>query len=109
MIEYASFEKLTGATLGNYRLEQFVSQEPWGPVFLAHKDAAAAPYLLRILVGLTSPMLEESYLERFQYQASQLAPLQHPNILPLLDYGSDRGLFYLVSPYLPMRSLHTRL
>src|SRR5689334_12911243 len=34
---------------------------------------------------------------------------QHPNILPLLANGMCYRVFYLVSPWLPMRSLHTRL
>ncbi len=110
MIEYATFDKMIGTSVGNYRLEQFVGQARGGPVFLARTDAAAT-YLLHILAGPTSMASRDRqvYLERFHHQASQLVTLQHPNILSLLDYGSYHGLPYLVSPYLPMRSLHSRL
>ena len=111
MIEYSSLEQLTGTTIGDYRLEQLVGQRSWGPIFLARTDGAATAHLLHLYAGPGKLAAKDwqGYLERFQHQMSQLAHLQHPNILPLLDYGTYRGLFYLVSPYIPMRSLHTRL
>src|SRR6266481_4905993 len=110
MMMSVSFEKLTGITLGNYHLEQYIGQSKIGPIFLARADATTT-YPLRFLTGTNSlPAKDyEAYLERFQYQAGRIAALQHPYILPLLDYGAYRGLAYLVSPRLPMRSLGTRL
>src|SRR5918911_313048 len=86
MIEHASFDKLIGVTLGNYRLEQLIGQGNGGPVFLARTDATTT-YLLHLLVGSASLVTKDSqvYLERFQPQASQIATLQYPNLLPLLD------------------------
>ena len=52
MIEYATFERMIGTSVGNYRLEQFVGQARGGPVFLARTDAADT-YLLHILAGAT--------------------------------------------------------
>ncbi|HYX50795.1 MAG TPA: protein kinase, partial [Ktedonobacteraceae bacterium] len=68
-------------------------------------------YLLRFLIGSAnqSSKSHELYLERFEYQASQIATLQHPNILPLIDFGIYKGLPYLVSPQMSMRSLLSRL
>ena len=111
MVEYASLDRLIGTRLGNYRLEQSLGQGKWGPIFLARTDTADTAYLLRILAGLTlsGARDRQAYLERFQHQASQIATLQHPNILPLLDYGSYHGMPYLVSPHIAMRSLRTRL
>lgn len=111
MIEDVSLNRMTGTRLGNYRLERSLGQGKWGPVFLARTDTADTAYLLRILAGLTSSGAKDrqAYLERFQHQASQIATLQHPNILPLLDYGIYNGMPYLVSPHIAMRSLRTRL
>src|SRR6266699_6698941 len=106
-----TFDQLTGTTLGNYRLEQFIGQSKMGPVFLARTDAAATAYQFRFLVGPTNlaASYRDDYLERFQNQASQIAALQHLYILPLLDLGIYHGVPYLVSPHIAMRSLHTRL
>lgn len=105
------FEQLVGTTLGNYRLEQLTGQGRMGPIFLVRTDTASTTFLLHMLAGSMNlaPKDRESYLERFQYQASQIATLQHPYIFPLLDYGVYRGLPYLISPHIQMRSLHARL
>ncbi len=106
-----TFDQLVGATLGDYRLEQFIGQSKIGPAFLARTSSAATAYLLRFLVGPTNhaATYHDDELERFQYRASQMAALQHPYILPLLDYGIYHGIPYLVSPHITMRSLHARL
>ncbi|HXL35837.1 MAG TPA: serine/threonine-protein kinase [Ktedonobacteraceae bacterium] len=111
MLKSSTFDKWIGTSLGNYRLEQFIEQSNWGPVFLARSNANSTGYLLRFLIGSVnqSSKSHELYLERFQYQASQIAALQHPNILPLIDFGVYRGLPYLVSPQMSMRSLLSRL
>jgi serine/threonine protein kinase len=111
MLKNNIFEKWVGTSLGNYRLEQFIEQSNWGPVFLARSNANSTGYVLRFLIGPAnqSSKSHELYLERFQYQASQIATLQHPNILPFVDFGVYRGLPYLVSPQMSMRSLLSRL
>lgn len=110
MLKQGSFDKLTGLTLGTYRLEQFVGQGKTGPTFLARTDATTT-YVIHFLIGSMSPTVKEQELEleRFQYQASLIATLQHPHILPLLDFGVYRGLPYLVSPHIPLRPLRNRI
>lgn len=110
MIKQISFDKLTGTALGNYQLERFLGQSKIGPTFLARTDANTA-YLLRFLEGPmhAAPKEYEVYLEHFQYRASRIVTLQHPYILPLIDFGVYRGLPYLVSPHIPLRSLRTRV
>ncbi len=77
MLKNTTFEKWIGTSLGNYRLEQFNEQTNWGPVFLARTSANSTSYLLRFLIGPASQTSKghELYLERFQYQASQIAYL----------------------------------
>ena len=111
MLKNSTFEKWIGTSLGNYRIEEFIEQSNWGPVFLARTNKNTTSYLLRFLTRQAnqSSKSHELYLERFQYQASQIANLQHPNILPLIDFGVYKGLPYLVSPQMSMRSLLSRL
>jgi serine/threonine protein kinase len=110
MITTVAFDKLAGVSLGNYHLERYIGQSKIGPTFLARNNSSTT-YLLRFL---DRPMdatqgEREAYLERFQYRARQVANLQHPYILPLLDFGVYRGLPYLISPHIPLRSLRTRI
>jgi eukaryotic-like serine/threonine-protein kinase len=123
MIEHQSFDKLVGTALGNYRLERLIEQNELGTVFLASKRSAdgregietrsaegpykKTTYLLRVLAVPTDVTAEDRmvYLGRFQREANQVAGLQNPYILPLLDYGNHQGTPYLVSPNLPVTSL----
>jgi serine/threonine protein kinase/uncharacterized membrane protein len=110
MIQY-SFDALTGITLGSYRLERLIGYSQKGPVFLARPGPGPTTYLVRFLTEPTDQRIRRSndYLERFHYLASQIAALQHPALLPLLDYGIYQGIPYLVSPNLALRSLRRRL
>ncbi len=45
----------------------------------------------------------------FEQQGHFFRRLEHPNILPLYDFGSLRDLRYLVSPYIPGGSLEDQL
>lgn len=110
MIKVSSFDKLIGVSLGTYRIDQFLGQNKIGPIFLVRTNATTT-YLLRFLVGSSSLVSQDrsAYLEHFQYQASQIATLRHPYILPLLDFGVYRDVPYLISPHIPLRSLRTRI
>jgi eukaryotic-like serine/threonine-protein kinase len=158
MIEHSSFQKLVGATVGNYRLEQLVERGKMGAIFVAstpsqapntplvptgndspnlaslsrseqkplvptgndspnlaslsrseQKPQSKQGYLIRIL-DISADLTPEArlvYLGRFQQEANQVAALQHPSILPLVDYGNYQKMPYLVYPYSPtMRPLH---
>jgi serine/threonine protein kinase len=113
MVERAFLEKFTGATLGNYHLEQLIEQSKWGPVFLASSRTGTS-YIIRFVgTHLQEDELTTDshivFLGRFQQEANQVATLQHPHILPLLDYGNYRSIPYLVYPHVSLTSLRSML
>lgn len=110
MMKTMSFDRLAGIALGQYHLERYMGQSRLGPTFLA-RTGSETIYLVRFLGEPISmaPKENATHLEHFQYRANQIAALQHPSLLPLQDYGVFCGLPYLVSPYLPLRSLRSRL
>ncbi len=110
MIKHVPLDKLVGTSVGTYYIEQFIGQSKLGPSFLAHADSTTT-YLLRFLEGpeYATPKEREAYLEHFHYRAGQIAALKHPYILPLADFGVFRGLPYLVTPHIPLRSLRIRI
>lgn len=119
MVDYSLFNSLIGATLGNYLLEELIEQSEAGCVFRARNNVAGTLFRLRVLVVPPNLKPEDRivYLGRFQQEANKVASLQHTHILPLVDYamhsalGDPNGISwpYLVSPYLPMKSLSTQL
>src|SRR6266700_1278587 len=111
MVEPSAFDKLVGTTLGNYRLDKLTDKNDLGPVFLARSSKDSGRFLLRVL-AIPANLTAEArivYLGHLQQQANQVAGLQNPYILPLLDYGNHQGMPYLVSPDLSAVSLSTVL
>lgn len=111
MAEQRTLDRLLGAKIGQYHLERFVEENYFSPTYLAQAEGKPAQYLVRLLPEPTDlrERRREEYLTNFQYKAGQLAALQHPYLMPIVDYGIYRGIPYLVSPFISMRSLRTRL
>ncbi|HEX7737752.1 MAG TPA: Rieske 2Fe-2S domain-containing protein [Ktedonobacteraceae bacterium] len=96
------YETYPGKMLGNYQLERLLEQLETGPLFLARQTTVPAKQLYRLrFLALPAGLTPEErllYLGHFQHEASQVAELQHPALLPLSDYGIFEGTPYLVSP-----------
>ncbi|MBV9232374.1 MAG: protein kinase [Chloroflexi bacterium] len=115
MAERSIAERLIGAALGHYRLQQLIDQGKWGPTFLASARNGAT-YVLRF-IGTPSldtqpdktPDARIVFLGLFQQEANHIAALEHPHILPLLDYGNYQGMPYLVYPHVSLTPLRTIL
>jgi serine/threonine-protein kinase len=105
------FHELVGKSVGSYHLEQLVAMTDLGPIYRARDDASGALYRLRLLAVRSDQPAESRsmYLARVQQVAHTVAELQHPYILPLLDYGSARGMPYLVGPQVAGQSLTERV
>lgn len=97
----ALIDALIGSRVGTYQIEQMIESSEMGAVFVARRSGANTPYRLRMLaVQPDLPAEEQSaYLPRFEREAQELMALQHPHILPVLDYGNYRGMPYLVTAY----------
>jgi serine/threonine protein kinase len=96
-------EDLVGRTLGHYRIVRQVGYGGMSTVFLAEdihlgRDVAVKVFWPR-------PGETKDFLRRFSREARVLAQIDHPNILPVYDYGEQDGHAYLVMPYMPGGSL----
>jgi hypothetical protein len=106
-----TYDRWIGATIGAYRLEELIGQSELGPVFSARGEAPGSAYLLCLIAiqPAMSPSARSTYQSRFQQQAGHIATLQHPYILPLIDYGFQQDRPYVVWPYVAPRTLTARL
>src|SRR3954471_22779501 len=87
---------LVGQYLGPYEIVEQVGR---GGMAVVYK--AMQPTLRRhVAVKVLPPYLlhEEGFLVRFQQEAETVAQLQHPNILPIYDYGRTGDIPYIVMP-----------
>ena len=93
--------------IGPYLIEAIVGQ---GSVALIYRaldpnDNVVALKVLFPPAGIT----EEAIIARFEREAQIAAQLKHPNIVPVLDTGQDKGHAYLVMPLIDGDTLEERL
>ena len=62
-----------------------------------------------VKVILATHARDGHFRERFHKEAQLVASLDHPNILPVYDYGDEGGVPYLVMPYLEGGTLRDRM
>jgi eukaryotic-like serine/threonine-protein kinase len=100
-------ENMVGQTLGHYRIVRQVGYGGMSTVFLAEDIHLGREVALKVF--WPRPGETKDFLRRFGREARVLAQLDHPNILPVYDYGEQDGHAYLVMPYMAGGSLKDML
>ncbi|HEY3992109.1 MAG TPA: protein kinase, partial [Ktedonobacteraceae bacterium] len=100
-------EALIGTVLGTCTLQQLVGQGGMGAVYLAQQSRPRRQVAVKVLMPATAlkPHQLTAFLERFRRETDAAASLEHPNIMPVYEYGERGGLAYLVMPYISAGTL----
>ncbi len=95
-------EALNGKVLGTCTLQQVIGRGGMGAVFLAQQVRPRRQVAVKVLLPITplSSQKLAAFLERFRRETDAAASLEHPNIVPVHEYGESDGLAYLVMPYI---------
>src|SRR5262250_2925841 len=95
-------EALIGTALGTCTLQQVIGQGGMGAVYLAQQSRPRRQVAVKVLLPLTPlpPNQLAAFLERFRRETDAAASLEHPNIMPVYEYGEQGGLAYLVMPFI---------
>ena len=90
-----------------YRLDHRIGRGGFAQVFLATDLLLQRQVAIKVL----NPDLAQdpTFLERFLQEARRVAVLDHPNILPVYDFGNIGDTAYLVMPYVAGGPLQHRL
>ncbi|MBK9715397.1 MAG: protein kinase [Kouleothrix sp.] len=88
-------DHLVNINLGQYHLIESVRQGGMATVYKAYQPSLDRFVAVKVLLQRHDTQL----VARFRAEARAIALLQHPNILPIYDYGEQDGLFYLVLQY----------
>lgn len=87
-----------GFLLGDrYQLGHRIASGGMADVWHATDDVLGRSVALKIMRA--DPSVEAAFARRFRDEARHTAPLLHPNITTLFDYGEDDHLSYLVMEY----------
>ncbi len=91
-------EDLVGKALGHYRIKRQIGYGGMATVFLGEDIHLNREVALKVF--WPRPGETQDFLRRFAREARVLAQLDHPNILPVYDYGEQGELAFLVTPYM---------
>lgn len=100
-------DTIVGSRLGAYLVEKRLGQGGMATIFLAVQPSTGRRVAIKTLPKAS--LNDAKAVARFEREAKVLASLQHPHILPLIDYGESGEYKYLVVPFLSHGDLEDRL
>lgn len=89
-------EDLTGRQFGSYRITAPLGEGGMAAVYKAYQPSVDRDVAIKVLPQHFAK--DQQFVQRFEREAKVLAKLQHPNILPVHDYGQSDGYTYIVMP-----------
>jgi len=93
--------------LGKYEIQEVLGRGGFGTVYKGYDKVLDRTVAVKVL----HPNLvnDPTFLARFQREAQIAAKLDHPNLVPVYDFGESEGHYYIVMGYMPGGSLKDRL
>jgi len=82
----------TGDQVGAYQIVSILGYGGMGSVYKATHERLGKQVAIKIVHSDSEP----SFFKRFVREAQIVAPLDHPNIVPIFDFFEVQGQFYLV-------------
>ncbi|NIO68957.1 MAG: protein kinase, partial [Anaerolineae bacterium] len=98
---------LGGQTLGQYQLVERLGRGGMATVYKAYQPSLDRYVAVKVLSTFLAQ--DPDFTARFQREARAVANLNHPNILPVYDYGQERELIYIVMRYVEGGTLQDML
>ena len=93
--------------LGSYQLVRRLGEGGMAQVYLARDVRLGREVSVKVLDRRLAD--RAGFRERFLREARVAAALDHPNIVPLFDFGEENSILYLVMPYISGGSLQDQL
>lgn len=93
--------------IGPYEIREIIGQGGSSVVYKAYDTVNDRVVAIKVLSPSYS--LDDNFLRRFQREYDVILNLDHPNIVPVLDFGDFHDYTYLVMPYYGGGSLADRL
>lgn len=85
-----------GKRLGQYLITDVIAQGGMATVYRGYQENLDRQVAIKVM----GQSADRQFAERFKREARAMAALQHPNILPIYDYGEDDNLLFLALQYI---------
>jgi serine/threonine protein kinase len=95
--------RIRGRTVGKYQILERVGRGGMSAIYKARDTTRNTVVAFKVLSAAMAA--DPTFEARFAREIEVLRRLDHPNIVPILDYGSLGGLIYIVMPYYPHGTL----
>jgi len=96
-----------GTRIGPYEIVELLGEGGMGQVYRARDPRLGRDIAVKVLTA-ESRHNDEAVM-RFEREARAVASLSHPNILSIHDFGSDEGIFFVVTELLQGRTLRDEM
>ena len=101
-------DALIGKTLGKFQILEVIGRGGMATVYRAHQKTMKRDVAVKVMKREISE--DEEFITRFEREAEIFAVLQHPHILPVIDFGrSDDGWIYIVFRLIEGGGLDTQI
>ncbi len=100
-------DDLINQRLGQYELKSLLGRGGMATVYLARQASMDRDVAIKVMAKELSD--DEQFVARFEHEAQLIASLQHPHILPVIDFGHEGKLIYIVMQLVRGGSLDDRL
>jgi serine/threonine protein kinase len=101
---------LPGAVVaGRYAIETLLGLGGMGAVYRANDTFEMQQVALKVISAVSNNMELATAVERFRREARYAHQLRHSNIVPVLNFGQDGTLLYLVMPLITGGTLKATL
>jgi len=107
MFESQGPEGLIGRTFKGYRVTRFVARGGMGMVYAGVQESLDRPVAIKFLYPHLSD--DDRFRERFEREARFASRMVHPNIVRVLDFGTEGMLHFMILDLIEGDSLRDRL
>ncbi len=100
-------DDLINQRLGQYEIAAVLGRGGMATVYLARQTSMDRDVAIKVMARELAD--DEQFIARFQHEAQVIARLQHPHILPVIDFGREGKNIYIVMRLVRGGSLDDRL
>jgi serine/threonine protein kinase len=98
---------MIGQQLGRYHIVENLGEGGMAAVYKGFDNRLRRDVAIKVILrGFDQ---KDVFIKRFEREAMAVAQLTHPNIVRVIDYGTEDGVPYLVMEYIPGGTLKDRM
>lgn len=94
---------LESFSIENYKVVELIGSGGMANIYKAIQLSLDRPIALKVMHQHLT--VDEGFVARFEKEAKQAAQLQHENIVSIIDYGSDQGVYYIAMEHIDGKNL----